>query len=94
MRAYPGHRPSALRSDNELTALPESFGQLTALTELKIDGNPLERPPLAVCENGVLAIARYFNENPLPKPVWGLHAIVSILAIYTFRAQVMEQTTL
>ena len=34
VRAHPDHRPSALRRENKLTALPESFGQLTALRTL------------------------------------------------------------
>ena len=33
---HPGHRPSALRSYNALTALPESFGQLMALEDLDV----------------------------------------------------------
>ena len=36
VRAHPGHRQSALRSRNKLTALPESFGQLTALEHLDL----------------------------------------------------------
>ena len=54
----------ALRFTNKLTALPASFGQLTALGDLQLVGNPLERPPLAVCQRGVKAIAQYFQEAP------------------------------
>ena len=36
VRAHPDHRPSALRSENKLAALPESFGQLTALEHLDL----------------------------------------------------------
>ena len=36
MRARRGHHPSALRRSNPLTALPESFGQLTALVKLDL----------------------------------------------------------
>ena len=57
-----GRPHRALRHQNQLTALPESFGQLTALQNLHLDGNPLQRPPLAVCERGVAAIAQFFRE--------------------------------
>ena len=33
-----------LLHDNKLTALPESFGMLTALTELNLSNNPLCAP--------------------------------------------------
>ena len=59
-----GRPHRALRDENQLTALPESFGQLTALGDLQLVGNPLERPPLAVCQRGVKAIAQYFQEAP------------------------------
>ena len=59
-----GRPHRALRHGNQLTALPESFVQLTALGDLRLKGNPLERPPLAVCERGVKAIAQYFQEAP------------------------------
>ena len=36
MRAHTHHFPAALRCYNELTALPESFGQLTALEKLEL----------------------------------------------------------
>ena len=58
-RAHPGHRPSALRTYNKLTALPESFGQLTALKELVLSERSacanVRRGPSAAagCERGV-----------------------------------------
>ena len=57
-----GRPHRAFRQDNQLTALPESFGQLTALHNLQLQNNPLQRPPLAVCERGVAAIAQFFRE--------------------------------
>ena len=36
MRAQTEHLPAAVRSRSELTALPESFGQLTALQTLDL----------------------------------------------------------
>ena len=53
--------------NNRLKVLPRRFGQLSNLdwgqrhmSSSVIDGNPMDRPPIGVCKNGVDAIARYF----------------------------------
>ena len=62
-----GQPHRALRRQNQLTALPESFGQLTALQDLQLQNNPLQRPPLAVCGGPsaprMADIAKYFQET-------------------------------
>ena len=56
---HPVHRPSAFRNFNKLEALPESFGQLTALKELVLSERSacanVRRGPSAAagCERGV-----------------------------------------
>jgi len=56
--------------NNRLQALPKRFGQLSNLdwglrhtSSSVIDGNPLRRPPLDVCKQGVEAIAKYFGQD-------------------------------
>jgi Leucine-rich repeat (LRR) protein len=49
--------------DNNISTLPESLGQLAdKCTYFHISGNPLQKPPLAVAEQGFRAIAKYFKE--------------------------------
>ena len=40
-------------------------------------GNPLERPPLAVCQRGIKAIAQFFEENPTAKDSHEIHLSVA-----------------
>ena len=54
-----------LRSCPSLAALPESIGQLRALTTLNLNRcTSLKSPPLDVAKKGVAAIAAYFQEHP------------------------------
>ena len=49
--------------NNKLSTLPESLGQLAdKCKDFRISGNPLQKPPLAVAEQGFHAIAKYFTE--------------------------------
>ena len=57
-----GRAHRALRSGNQLAALPESFGMLIRVTNFECEGNPFQQPPLAVCQRGVQAIAQYLQE--------------------------------
>jgi len=68
-----------LIGNNRIRSLPRRFGQLRNLdwglrhmSSSVIDGNPIERPPMDVCKQGVEAIANYFasettNANTSPK---------------------------
>jgi Leucine-rich repeat (LRR) protein len=46
----------------ELTALPRSICTLEHLRRLDVDNNPLQKPPLEIAQQGIEAIARYFEE--------------------------------
>lgn len=55
---------------NNLVELPRDFGRLKSLdwgyshtSSAAIDGNPLRRPPVEVCKQGIVAIAKYFTQN-------------------------------
>ena len=61
---------SARLGNNRLSTLPKRFGQLTNLdwglrhtSSSVLDGNPLRRPPLDVCKQGVEAIAKYLGQD-------------------------------
>jgi len=41
-------------NDNELVHLPTSVDEMTSLTDLNLDGNPLKKPPQEVCVGGVI----------------------------------------
>ena len=45
--------------DELLGELPPEIGQLTNLTRLDLDGNPLTSPPLEIVRRGVGAVQRY-----------------------------------
>ena len=51
-----------LADRNTLTALPASLCRLQALKELNVNNNPLQQPPLAVANQGIAAIGRYFAQ--------------------------------
>ena len=46
---------------NNLESLPSSIKLMKELKVLKVNGNPLVRPPLATAERGIEAIRRFFN---------------------------------
>ncbi|XP_077864431.1 p53-induced death domain-containing protein 1-like [Saccoglossus kowalevskii] len=47
-------------STNHITALPHHFGaSLHQLTLLNVEGNPLEDPPIDICQQGITAIKIY-----------------------------------
>ena len=56
---------------NNLVELPREFGQLASLdwgqsrhtSSAAVDGNPLSRPPVDVCKQGINAIAMYFSQG-------------------------------
>ena len=49
-------------SSNKLTELPAAIANLTALTTLDVDDNPLQLPPRAVAMRGLDAIRAYFKD--------------------------------
>ncbi|XP_022107131.1 leucine-rich repeat protein soc-2-like [Acanthaster planci] len=55
---------------NRLVSLPRSFGRLNFLDwaeqpiSSNLGGNPLETPPIEICQEGPRAIAEFFDENP------------------------------
>ena len=49
-------------NSNRLTALPASLCRLQMLKSLNVTNNPLQQPPLAVAEQGIAAIRRYFAQ--------------------------------
>nr|XP_006815164.1 PREDICTED: p53-induced protein with a death domain-like [Saccoglossus kowalevskii] len=49
---------------NHITALPHHFGaSLHQLTLLNVEGNPLEDPPIDICQQGIAAIKTYQDEK-------------------------------
>jgi Leucine-rich repeat (LRR) protein len=50
-------------SEKKLTALPAELGNLTNLTELSLDGNPLASPPSEIAEQETQAILAYLREH-------------------------------
>ncbi|MDD3874534.1 MAG: COR domain-containing protein, partial [Methanosarcina sp.] len=48
-------------SFNQLTSLPPEIAELKNLTELFLDGNPLENLPLEIMEKGIEEIRNYFK---------------------------------
>jgi len=50
-------------NNNKLTALPPEIGKLKDIYRIMISGNPMESPPLATAEKGILAIRKYFEEQ-------------------------------
>ncbi|XP_066297271.1 malignant fibrous histiocytoma-amplified sequence 1 homolog [Branchiostoma lanceolatum] len=48
--------------DNQLQILPAEVGQLSCVIDLNVDGNPLMKPPVEVCCQGIAAIRQYFSE--------------------------------
>ena len=50
--------------DNQITELPGSIITLKdTCKDFRIDNNPLQYPPLAVADQGLNAIERYFKDN-------------------------------
>lgn len=47
---------------NQLSSLPESITRLPHLKTLKLDGNPLESPPIEVAKQGIEKIREYFRQ--------------------------------
>ena len=46
---------------NQITNIPDSITQLVKLIILNLSGNPLEEPPLEICNQGIQAIRKYFQ---------------------------------
>ncbi|XP_019626604.1 PREDICTED: malignant fibrous histiocytoma-amplified sequence 1 homolog [Branchiostoma belcheri] len=47
---------------NDLQTLPAEIGQLSSLRHLHVISNPLIKPPVEVCRQGIAAVRQYFEE--------------------------------
>jgi Leucine-rich repeat (LRR) protein len=50
-------------SFNQIKELPNSIGRLEKLTKFKLDGNPLESPPMKVVEHSHEAVMQYLHQR-------------------------------
>lgn len=66
METFPDLR-ELLLEDNLLSRLPENLDHLVNLKVLTLTDNPMEDPPMEVCEQGNEAIWKHLKENRIRK---------------------------
>ncbi|XP_019614111.1 PREDICTED: malignant fibrous histiocytoma-amplified sequence 1 homolog [Branchiostoma belcheri] len=66
-------------SRNQLQTLPAKFAQLSSLRDLDVSDNPLIKPPVEVCRQGIAAIKQYFDEVERSEEKTSAHLKVVVL---------------